>query len=172
VVRDTWENVHFSHATGFQQDIHYKFLHHALYTNLQTSKFSQQTIECDYCYHVGRFAREDAFHLIFNCPLTDGMWEVMLPYPSLYDKSSYRPSAADLHGIFIMTPTLAFRQRSDWGTPCSEKVVAWISQKETVNCSGSIGFGGNFKHIRFQNLNSFWPAFTNHKFYFLLPYSH
>ena len=55
-------------------------MHVALYTNLFTSRFEQNSEFCRYCLQVkGKICPEDNIHLFFECSLASKVWRKVLP---------------------------------------------------------------------------------------------
>lgn len=86
-----WSNLHYTYAAGYYQDIHYLFLHCALYTNQFCSKFTEPAVPafCDFCVlKNGNNRVENNFHLFFECKPADHVWKKVLPLVKILTKSS------------------------------------------------------------------------------------
>ena len=74
---NAWKGIYSSHAPGKAQDVHYKFMHMALYTNQNLSKF--QTIQpwCNACYPAE--ITETHIHMLFKCKHAFLLWNKIIP---------------------------------------------------------------------------------------------
>ena len=135
-----WKGPYGTYATGFQQDIHFKFLHQALYTNKLVNRFrTGQSKFCDFCLSQGRETAEDIFHLFFKCRLADGLWLRLNPLLQLLLGSG---SIRRVQFLFNVFPQ---------GTPFTVKklllsLVQIICQQVWINRNG-------FKHSQFYDLD-------------------
>ena len=84
--KKAWSGIYFSHASPFQKEIHFKFLHQILYTNLYLSKFRGHKIKphCKFCKDNGKETIEDTFHIFFKCDRGHFMWQEIMPIFNIF----------------------------------------------------------------------------------------
>ena len=102
-----WPGTYPTYASGYQQDIHYKFLHQALYTNKLVSRFRdrQQHPHCDMCLAHGRETIEDVFHLFFKCRHADTIWNKITPLITTFFTKTIRRVQFLFNNFPEKTPT-------------------------------------------------------------------
>lgn len=84
-----WPGIYVSYASPFQKEIHFKFLHQMLYTNLFRSKFKEKDGRkvqpfCKYCLTLGKSRVEDVFHLFFKCGRAHLLWQKVMPILKIF----------------------------------------------------------------------------------------
>ena len=82
--KKAWSGIYLSHASPFQKELHYLFLHQSLYTNENLSKFKAKDgkkVEpfCDFCRTKGKNTVESIFHLFFKCERAHLVWQQVMP---------------------------------------------------------------------------------------------
>ena len=82
--KSAWSGIYSSHASPFQKELHYLFLHQCLYTNKNLNRFKGKKGHkvhpfCDFCHSKGRNVSEDIFHLFFNCERANLLWQQVMP---------------------------------------------------------------------------------------------
>ena len=78
---NTWKGIYTTQAEGKHQDVHYKFIHMALYTNQNLSRFKGSTQHplCDFCKTKNKEVTETHIHVIRQCQNSHLLWNRMFP---------------------------------------------------------------------------------------------